>query len=58
MKCPECRGSGKLNCPVCDGTKIDPRTEDKPCGYCGGKGYVGCTVCMGKGEVPETHANL
>lgn len=56
MKCPECKG-GRLVCPVCNGTAVDPRTENKPCGHCD-KGYVICPVCMGKGEVPETHANL
>ena len=57
MKCPECNG-GKLTCVVCKGTKVDPRTENKPCGYCGGKGYEVCSVCLGKGTVPETHKNL
>ena len=57
MKCPECKGAGRLVCPVCNGTAVDPRTENKPCGHCN-KGYVICPVCMGKGEVPETHANL
>ena len=58
MKCPECKGDGRLVCPVCNGTAVDTRTENKSCGYCNGKGFVECPECYGKGDVPDSHANL
>lgn len=50
MKCKECLGKGEILCPVCKGTKKDPRNNDKPCGYCNGRGHIQCNFCNGKGE--------
>ncbi|MBQ4556363.1 MAG: hypothetical protein IJA60_01780 [Clostridia bacterium] len=58
MTCRECKGSGYLICPVCKGSKKDPRYEDKTCGYCNGDGRKECGECYGKGETPYSHANL
>lgn len=58
MKCRECKGNGKLICPVCNGSKIDPRTDNETCGHCNGTGYIACSECLGKGNVPYSHANL
>ena len=44
-KCPQCLGKGEEYCPVCKGSKKDPRNREKQCGYCVGKGYVKCNVC-------------
>jgi len=48
-KCKECRGIGDIFCPVCKGTRKDPRNTEKECGYCNGKGHVTCNFCGGSG---------
>ncbi len=51
-KCKECRGIGDIFCPVCKGTRKDPRNTEKECGYCNGKGHVTCNFCGGSGKDP------
>ena len=52
-RCPECRGFGIIDCPVCRGTGRDPRNEDIDCTYCRGTGRdprnedIDCTYCRG-----------
>lgn len=52
-KCPECLGKGEVFCPVCQGTKKDPRNRARPCGYCGAKGHVRCNICGGTGKLDD-----
>ena len=52
-KCPQCLGKGEEYCPVCKGTKKDPRNKEKPCGYCNARGIVKCNVCMGTGKIND-----
>ena len=52
MKCRNCLGKGEEFCPVCKGTKKDPRNEERTCGHCNGKGYVECNDCKGSGKDP------
>lgn len=47
-RCKDCNGNGHILCPVCKGTKKDPRTGN-PCGYCNGAGHVECGACNGSG---------
>lgn len=58
ITCRECRGEGKLTCPVCGGSRVDPRNTEKPCRYCDASGYVTCPECMGRGWTPDEHGNL
>lgn len=57
IKCYDCNG-GYYECPVCHGTKKDPRNPEKKCGYCNGEGKKCCTTCNGKGVLPDEFANL
>lgn len=50
-ECPNCLGEGKMLCPVCDGTRKDPRNQEHTCSYCGGSGHVKCTICGGHGQL-------
>lgn len=52
-KCPECNGKGEIICPVCEGTRKDPRNEDKTCGYCRGDGHIRCNICGGSGKLDD-----
>lgn len=52
-KCPECLGKGEIICPVCSGTRKDPRYECEPCSYCDGKGHVCCNICGGSGYLDD-----
>lgn len=52
-KCPQCLGKGEEYCPVCKGTKKDPRNREKDCGYCGSRGIVKCNVCAGTGKIDD-----
>lgn len=49
--CPNCSGTGKMRCPVCNGALTDPRNRDRVCSYCGGAGTVKCTICGGHGQL-------
>lgn len=49
-KCKECNGIGEIFCPVCQGTKKDPRNQEKYCKYCNGTGHVRCDICSGTGK--------
>lgn len=51
-KCKECLGKGEILCPVCRGTRKDPRNTSKSCTYCSGKGHVKCNFCDGTGKDP------
>ena len=53
MKCTECLGKGEILCPVCQGTKKDPRNDENSCGYCNGKGHIECSVCDGRGTIND-----
>lgn len=52
-RCPQCLGKGEEFCPVCRGTRKDPRNTNVPCTYCSGLGYVKCNVCMGTGKLDD-----
>lgn len=52
-RCPQCLGKGEEFCPVCRGTRKDPRNANVPCTYCSGLGYVKCNVCMGTGKLDD-----
>lgn len=52
-RCPECNGKGEIFCPVCEGTRRDPRNRDEDCSYCGGSGHITCNICGGSGELDD-----
>ena len=52
-KCPQCLGKGEDLCPVCRGTRKDPRDQGVSCKYCDAKGHVKCNVCMGTGKLED-----
>ena len=52
-RCMECLGKGKIPCPVCKGTRKDPRDHSSHCTYCGGCGHVKCNICMGTGKLDD-----
>ena len=52
-RCPECLGKGEVFCPVCRGTRKDPRNLSHSCSYCDGKGHVRCIICEGKGQLHD-----
>lgn len=53
--CNECKGSGGVKCPNCDGKgKVYTgmfRTNTEECKLCHGSGRKKCGVCNGKGSV-------
>lgn len=53
IKCKECLGHGEIFCPVCRGTKKDPRYADATCGHCNGKGHIKCGFCLGRGVIDD-----
>ena len=53
-RCPDCLGKGEIFCPVCKGTRKDPRYYDRSCSYCGGTGHIRCGACMGKGTLEDS----
>lgn len=50
--CPECRGLGKEECVVCNGTGIDPRDGKSTCSYCNGRAR-NCVLCGGSGQIDD-----
>lgn len=52
-RCPECLGKGEVLCPVCQGTRKDPRNANHSCSYCGGLGHTKCTICGGSGKLHD-----
>lgn len=46
--CAVCGGSGKVECPACNGEGGD---ENDTCFFCDGNGSVECTECNGEGKV-------
>ncbi|MBQ8003634.1 MAG: hypothetical protein IJ299_00865 [Oscillospiraceae bacterium] len=52
-RCSECLGKGEILCPVCKGTRKDPRNTACECGYCNGNGHVSCNICSGSGKVDD-----
>lgn len=48
--CVPCRGTGKVDCPVCGGDGAMPQDPDRPCSCCDGRGYVLCSCCGGSGR--------
>lgn len=57
VKCPKCKATGVIICPVCKGSGKDPRNTDKPCSYCDGRGTKECDLCQGSCGVFESIAN-
>lgn len=49
--CADCRGSGSITCPTCQGTGGTP---DDACCACGGNGELQCFRCAGTGREPAT----
>lgn len=49
--CPECRGTGRVDCPAC---KDRSEEERAACPVCGGEGKVSCPACMGGGVLDTT----
>lgn len=49
--CRICKGRGTEPCPVCGGSRKDPRTGNT-CGHCNGTGTVTCADCGGSGKDP------
>lgn len=51
--CPDCKGSGQVNCPVCKGlgrmerVKQESWIEHETCHVCNGRGVVDCYYCHG-----------
>ena len=52
-KCPECLGKGEIFCPVCGGTRKDPRNKSISWTYCGGVGHIPCNICGGTGLLDD-----
>lgn len=54
--CAACRGSGKIDCPVCGGVgriqrvKQESWLEHETCHICNGRGMVECYLCHGTKE--------
>ena len=57
-RCKECLGKGEILCPVCKGTRKDPRNASKACGHCNGKGHIMCDVCYGRGTALKWTENM
>lgn len=58
VQCSDCKGTGKVHCPLCDGTKIiknlDPDHNGKPCHMCGKEGELyDCGICGGCGKMMQ-----
>ena len=56
--CTQCRGYGKTICPVCRGSKSDPRNLEVVCGQCNGTGYVECLACLGSGKLDDDQEDV
>jgi len=52
-RCPQCLGKSEELCPVCKGTRKDPRNHESGCGYCNASGHVKCNVCVGIGKIDD-----
>lgn len=59
VECSTCKGTGKQNCPKCNGTgKICSTCSgtgkiDQKCPECNGVDFENCAKCLGKGTVEE-----
>ena len=60
-RCRDCNGRGQIVCPVCHGSKENPRRSSpddaisrisSSCDYCRGVGYLTCSACSGTGDNP------
>lgn len=52
--CPECQGTGVVDCYDCDGSGFGREGhEEDPCPTCNGDGDSTCDTCEGSGEVPQ-----
>jgi DnaJ-class molecular chaperone len=53
MTCPECSGTGKLDCTYCDGEGYTAKDGEWEilCDICFGEGKQDCDECDGTGEV-------
>ena len=56
VSCENCNGTGKVHCPLCDGTKIiihaDATHNGLPCHMCGKRGELyDCPICGGGGKM-------
>ena len=43
IPCPNCEGTGKEECLICDG-------DDEQCEICDGEGAIDCDMCGGDGQ--------
>lgn len=51
-RCLNCKGSGKIDCPICDGWGETQNGHDRvACRACGRSGNVVCHTCSGSGKV-------
>lgn len=53
--CAECDGTGKVECPHCEG---DGGDDNEICFYCNGEGSVECSDCNGEGEATYCNGQL
>ena len=45
IPCPECEGTGKEECFVCEGEGSDPDDDERNCPECNGEGTIECAEC-------------
>ena len=50
--CGICRGTGKIKCDICNGTKVKPRSDNlfQSCKKCSSTGEIKCPKCNGTGR--------
>ena len=49
VACDWCKGTGKIQCPRCGGSKKDPEPPFGACCNCDDKAQTTCTYCYGRG---------
>ena len=49
--CPECNGTRKEECYVCEGEGADPDDPDEVCPECKGTGEIDCAECLDAGRI-------
>ena len=49
--CPECNGSRKEECYICEGDGINPDDTDEVCPECKGQGEIDCAKCLDEGRI-------
>lgn len=64
LRCPTCKGTGKIKCKACKGTGMEKYTADiyangkkrikqRRCSECGGSGRIECPDCLGVGHYDQ-----